>query len=413
MLSSRDPFEILPVELRLAIITYLPDLPTLHRLTFASTILLGTCEENSVECVSAVIRSMTADLQQIIRTVTIALTNISTDTNDIDSNVLLKGKVDEEGGHIETNEESSIRLPSTLTPKQIRSLLHLSSQIQIIGQSFLETHLHRINSIEAQHLPEGALAFRRDMVFQNYPQGIAYTPQTTRSISWVEKYRVERGLWRLQLHAILTPRQTEVRPFDSTQYPTGTFRSPQLARIYPASIYRAFEGWELDEMQCVQDHMNEHRLSLQVPVSAELEYPNPLPTQRKATIPSESPKETPQWPVLSDPPTDAIPHAWYQDASAAERPTEPYRMFAAYGTNSPSSPLQGVDWAIFRRLGFGIWDLKRMGTMELFTVHQRQVSGDEGERIRCGAGDNMGLNNILFTWRSIKLDGKRIVADGP
>lgn len=364
---------------------------------------------------STIIKSLTADLQQIIRTITIALTNISTDTTDVGCNVLLDKKVDEEGERIETNGESSTQLPSTLTPKHIRSLLHLSSQIQIIGESFLATHLRRINSIEAQHLPKGALAFRRDMVFQNYPQGIPYTPQITRSISWVEKYRVERALWRLQLHAILTPGQTAVRPFDSTQYPTGTFRSPQLARIYPASIYRAFKGWELDEMQCVQDHMNEHRLSLQVPVSAQVEYPNPLPMQHKAAITSisKSPNETPQWPALPDPPTDAIAHAWYQDASAAERPTEPYRMFATYGTNSPSSPLQGVDWAIFRRLGFGIWDLKRMGTMELFTVHQRQISGDEGERIRCGAGDNMGLDNILFTWRSIKLGGKRIVADGP
>ncbi len=358
---------------------------------------------------------MTADLQQLIRTVTIALSNISTDTYNIDCNVPLDKKVDEEGRHVETNEEFSTPLPSTLTSQHIRTLLQLSSQIQIIGEFFLETHLHRANSIEAQYLPKESGAFGRERNYREYtyPQGIAYIPQRTQSVSWVEKYRVERALWRLQLHAIFTPGQTEVRPFDSTQYPTGTIRKSQVARIYPAGVYRAFEGWELDEMQCVQDHMNEYQISLEVPAFAELDSSNPFLSQQKAAITSTSPNETLQYPAISDPPTNAIAHAWFQDASAAERPTEPYRMFACYASNSRCSPLQGVDWKIFRRLGFGIWDCRRMGAMELYTVHQRQVSGDEGERIRCGTGYNMKLDHIIFTWMSIKIGGEKLLPYGP
>lgn len=305
----------------------------------------------------------------------------------------------------ETDEESRYLLPSTLTLSPVRSLLQLSCRIQVIGASFLKIHIHRINSIAIEHLRDDRHPFRRDRAFDDYPQGITYTPQKTDAISWVEDYRVERALWRLQLLAMFTPGRTEVTQIDCTPYKTGTPREQDFARIYCA-----LTDWELDEMQCVQDYMNECRISLQGTAPADLER-GPLLSQ-KTTVPT-SPSGTMQRPMLSDPPTNTMAHAWYQDHSAAQRPTQSYRMFKLYASRAPHSPLQGVDWKIFRRLGFGIWDLKRMGAMELYSVQNRQDSCNEEERLRFGTGIVLKPNNTLFTWRSIKVDGKRIVTNGP
>ena len=45
-----------------------------------------------------------------------------------------------------------------------------------------------------------------------------------------------------------------------------------------------------------------------------------------------------------------------------------FRFFPTYGEESPSSALKGFGWKTFRRLGFGIWDLRRMAVMALFAV---------------------------------------------
>ncbi len=66
------------------------------------------------------------------------------------------------------------------------------------------------------------------------------------------------------------------------------------------------------------------------------------------------------------------------------------------------SPLKESSSKHFRRLGFGIWDLKRMASLELLNAPKEFRPPREGE-VKPGpteVGSHFCLGNICFTWHS-------------
>ena len=65
------------------------------------------------------------------------------------------------------------------------------------------------------------------------------------------------------------------------------------------------------------------------------------------------------------------------------------------------SPLKKSSWRHFRRLGFGIWDLKRMAELEMLRGPREFCPPREGEHPP-EIGIHLSISNAGFTWRSIE-----------
>ena len=104
--------------------------------------------------------------------------------------------------------------------------------------------------------------------------------------------------------------------------------------------------------------------------------------------------------ILTDPPTDEdeIALAWHQHPEAVGRQSPEHHFFHGYGLRDHHSPLKNSSRESFQCLGFAIWDLKRMCTLELICV----PSILDGEPFNPDLGRRISWSECCFIWRSIK-----------
>ena len=132
-------------------------------------------------------------------------------------------------------------------------------------------------------------------------------------------------------------------------------------------------------MECVHEYLEDTKISLR-------EHPasNPVDIDAASSI-------------LTDLPTD-LALAWRQHPEAAGRQSPAHHFFHGYGLRDHHSPLKNSSWESFQRLGFAIWDLKRMCTLELIyvpsIVDREPFDPDIRRRI--------SWSECCFIWRSIE-----------
>jgi len=229
--------------------------------------------------------------------------------------------------------------------------------------------------------------------FKDYPEGRRYTVPKTGGPSWIEQYRVVRSLWRLQLYYTLTnvsARSVSVHHLDAmlTSHPDEALRR----------IWGHLRPWELDEIDCVHDYLGQVDISL-----AESEYKVSVQHASLPSLSFEMDTATSATILLDTPSaSDETIFLWHQDLELAQYASDGYNSFHSYGLRSLMSPLKESSSKHFRRLGFGIWDLKRMASLELLNAPKEFRPPREGE-VKPGpteVGSHFCLGNICFTWHS-------------
>lgn len=337
-------------------------------------------EECPAEIVGAVISSLPEELQRVIRAVAIALTDEHVDRKPGSEASAPSIKSALEGLTIGAMMKDPI--PRALPLSSTKIFVGCACQIYQLAAAFLDCHIKRLNAIKPQHLLDPRRGFPASDTFENYPEGRAYTPPIAGTPSWVEEYRVVRALWLLQLYRILELKNEPLKGKSShvkaENYGFSEAWGPRL------------ESWELDNMECVQDWLNEMHVSL-YPVTENVHVSSPPVSLEEAGRRS----------TLEHAPTDKISHAWQQDLDASQQFSMGFRFFHNYGKKSPSSVLKNSQWKTFRRLGFGIWDLKRMAVMELLAV-PKEVPEPDGTVYRTGFGVPLAISDVCFTWKSIE-----------
>lgn len=372
-----DPFRKLPAPILLITMKFIPTLPSLYQLTRASGAAADMFEELPAEILAAVIRPLPKELQRIIGAVALTLSEQCTDP-DADSAQQIESVLE----LLSSKKTMKDIILRDLPLASVMILVDCACHVHQLAATFLECHIKRLNAIQPQHLENPVHYFRWTDPFQNYPKGRAYTPSTSDVPSWVEEYRVVRALWQLQLYHLLKTKYEPAKSKDS--YAGG--RDPGLLEAWGHRL----KEWELDSMECVQDWLTETGLSL-YPIT---ETVRPFSLQ----IPLE---EADRRSILNRAPIDEISKAWDQDFDASQSFSRGFSLFHGFGKRVPTSVLKDSEWKTFRRLGFGIWDHKRMVMMELVSGVGERTKPD-WTRCMIGFGVKLGIGNICFTWKSIE-----------
>ncbi|MCJ1302768.1 hypothetical protein MMC08_005573 [Hypocenomyce scalaris] len=385
-----DPFQRLPAPIHLMIIKLVPDFSSLYHLVQASTSAAGILEECYSEVAGALISRFPRELQQVICAVAVALANSSIHSQLVGDDLSTSF---EQFLKLSIHEKTRNPIPSDIPASAIGNLVCLACKIHQVAAMFLKTHIDRVNSLEPMHLLNPTHRFFYDP-FRDYPKGRRYTPQQTGAASWAEEYRVVRALWRLQLYCVL--RQGPVWPSSGEASDNASNASPDhgLSRVWGH-----LQPWEIDEMECIQDYLDEIHISLREPVFQVPERSVTLRPQSSVLVDAATAAASS---ILAEPPTDVAARVWHQDQQAAEHTSDGYNFFHTYGLRSPMSPLKESAWQPFRRLGFGIWDRKRMVALEMFRALREVYSPSDGEQNITEVGIRMSINNVCFTWHSIE-----------
>lgn len=257
----------------------------------------------------------------------------------------------------------------------VQSVLEAAYQIQCLTQSFLETHLERANSLRPSHLLDPNFRYSNTPLC-DHPMGRNYEPDTNDAPSWIEEQRVYRALWRIQLY------------YDFVKYskkqddPCDDVRTT-LHLKGPRRVWGRLLSWELDEMGCVYEYLNDIR--------------SPKETLKLPSIKHSDIRRMPQR-IPEDTESDYI---WCQCTDALENPSMGFYFFHKHASRMPTSPMYVESFAPFRRVGFGIWDLKRMFGLGMLNVPVKIEPYVNFDGYLPGLENRLSSDNLYFTWSSI------------
>ena len=359
----------LPAEILLMVIKLMPDFPSLDHFIQASPIANGIFEELPVEITETLIDRLPTDVAELIRAFSASLSKSWTDDRIPESG---QTQMREQVPKLSLAEPTRILLLCDLTLPSVKDLLRVACRIHSLTTFFFETYINRLNAIRPMHLVNPSHNFGVKP-FVNYPEGHTYTPIRTGPASCVEELQVARALWHLQFYLSL---RSDV-----------AYHTPKHVFIRTR--------WEFQEMKCVQEFLLDNHICLYSPNSDQ-------PMSKTSSHPvsptlAYSPLHSS---ILADSPKDASSKPWRQDAEAAKRASPATNFFHSYGRRVLTTRFMKSSWRPFRRLGFDIWDLKRMCALELMDVPGEASSPHEPYRV--GVGIRMSLGHMGFIWRSIE-----------
>ncbi|KAI4129302.1 MAG: hypothetical protein LQ347_003845 [Umbilicaria vellea] len=366
-----DPFYCLPISLILKIMKYFLDLPSLDSLIHASPTAASTFEQFYTEITDAVITStLSTPLQRLVRTIL----TVRTDDSIVKAQTEPPKALNDFLSSYVFGDAPIHPVSMTSAPLSVvRSFLDFASDIERLTQSFLETHLNRVNAINPSHLLNANFHFSYKPL-DDHPEGRNYQPAKCGAPSWVEIYRVYRALWRIQLYYDLTP---FIGSNDDG----------------PRRVWGRLPSWELEEVECVHDYLQGIQSSDNYPSDFQL-------SQRLPTIQPTHPTQC--WVAQAPPENNDTAFAWGQDPEAAHHPSPGYNFFHTACLHMPSSPLKHSSFRSFRYLGFGIWDMQKMAGLEMLNLPKKMNPPANGKWYVVGVDKRLSQDDLFFTWQSVK-----------
>lgn len=373
--TMTDPFYRLPIDILLLLMNHFLDLSSLSFLIQASPAAADTFAQCSNQIIRAAIRSgLFPPLPQLIRAIIAVRSG--------DSVVKLQQErpevLDEFLDFYVYGDAGSRPLPRiSASFTVLRSILDLASDIECLAQSFLDTHLNRVNNIRPSTPADSRFGHCSDP-WSYYPEGHEYQPAKCGPPSWVEKHRVLRALWRLQLYYDLVP-------FLGSD--NGLSR-----------VWIRLRDYEIDEMDAVLIYIHE----IQSTSSLSWEEHHSSHAKVKPRLPKIKPTGVIQfWKPEAPSADDKVASARQQVVAAADFPSPGYNFFQRPCLHMPWSPLKQSSFRPFQRLGFGIWDLQKMG--ELGMLHPpRELNPETGKLHTPIFNKRPSVNELIFRWRSVR-----------
>lgn len=393
-----DLFSSLPVELRLDIFKNLTDLQSLYNLICGSSSAKETFEHHPIQIAGSIISGLKLEMRQLMCAACLSKAGFSLNSfidGDLYTNheKFTQSYVDEKSGN---------PLPSDTPLSAVRSMIGSSLVVNSIAQHFLDTYIDQLNSIEAEHPIPPNFHFVRGSIFSKYPEGRSYACQRTGPASWVESYRVLRALWRIQMLMASGSSASSASLTQDMIVP----EEKNLTQLTCAQVWSGLTNWEIEETKCVMEFLDERKdLKAAMTMQAMM---NDETSMCARDLLSHSFVTSEVKLQLYQPALNETTWLWGQDESMVTRPSRAYRWFHAFSGRTNESPIEGIEWSTFRRLGFGIWDCKRMCTLELMSSPTYVDPNHPLSQYTAGIGVQMLPANTAFTWRSIRVNGRYI-----
>jgi hypothetical protein len=275
------------------------------------------------------------------------------------------------------------KLPEGLSTPDLHRLVAHASNIDYLCCDFLQRHLERIHVLRPRHLLNPLYRFQLYAVTKYDPDlaGSSYSIPDTGPPSWIEIQRVLRALWHLLIYFELRTVKPSLRaaPGDDAE----------LQKLEYQGFWKHLPSWEIDEMDGVHESLMViiNCASLRAECATR---PWHLPlAPRKWSVQST-------WPVPS-PQDDEKGSQVGQSYTALQRASPAFNIFPSLSWRGPHKPTQilgGARWPDFRRLGFGVWDLKRMIDLEMMNT-------PPGLRLKSEEQKSRSPDNLKYTWMSI------------
>ena len=383
-----DFFSTLPAPLPLMIVEEIEALPTLHHLVEASPTVDAILKQDHARITEVILARYPSQLQGLLRLMLkirgdhgIA-EKIQTFSN-IDFYHFLEGFL----------QDSSDSPKSFTTFEAVKSLLSTAHNIQQLTRHILDVHILRINSIEPSYQVDPRYTYR---LCEGPPEFRNYAPARYTSSSWVEEQRVSRALWRLQLYMDLVSMREACRASNTTDDVSLILRNEG-----PRRIWNKLAKWELEEIDCVHDYFMEVS-------KTKGSYSNTSPYLVSMPVIIDQPVAL----QASYPSDDEHTRAWAQRELHLNRQNTTVGLMRIMQKRN-DSPLRGCDFKPFWRLGFWIWDTKRMATLGLLAIpnfirEHNQQGLEEVELDRLPTKHSLSMDEMFTRWRSVWLQGAEI-----
>lgn len=251
---------------------------------------------------------------------------------------------------------------STPTPV-INHTLHVFATLSTVCNSIFDMKLERLYSLPHQHFANESNNnwpgnYRNDIYLQ---PGRLYTPPPPSPLEWDEQQRLLRAIWRLKVWNALgdsgVSRNRSVLTLSSI--PSAEFAA--VGRV-GGGVHRGSRD-EIVEIASSLDELGPHEQIVWRPL-----VPKPaLESQAR-------------------------------ELARQVGGSYGYAFFNRACQGLPYSPLMGADWAVMRRLGFGIWSDRRLRIMG---YKSRNIQKPGRREPFTQEGDDLGTRDIMFTWNCL------------
>lgn len=383
-----DYLQKLPMELQLAILCYLPDLPCLYRLSCVSRSMNAVFESRPIEILEAIMGDLTGDLRYLLRANAVALSSTLINIAPLDPHFDHDSHKGERTYFSLKLQDCVNPLPPTIPLASIQQLVLLSCRIEELAVSFFNTYLTRFNRLEFEPRPEPS---QKDP--PPHGEKASFTPRAIASIGWCEYYRVVCSLWQIQL-SFSTCDLSKMR----SRWSKMVAEADRLIRYTQLTDKRTRR--EQDTIACVKEFLEEQERTL---MNTSLEH-----LQRESDTFITPPESQFMLPLIASP--SQHPRLQLQDRDRgppAQYGSSAFRWFSNNSAYYPRELFESKDWHHFRRLGFGIWDRERMRCMGLISKDNIEAGPHwDAEKSSAKFGRKMTSEEQALTWKSIKLDGR-------
>ncbi|KAH8802429.1 hypothetical protein F5884DRAFT_802034 [Xylogone sp. PMI_703] len=369
-----DPFSKIPAPLLLSIVKLLPNLVCLYSLDKASPSVASLFDECGAEIIEAIMSSNSAEqIQILIRTIEIirshSLQSASLEefintyiSQEIPCEIWSEHSDCIKRDCFNVNRRSErpseacrvcgIRKPlskmAASTPSRVlRQILDLTLQMNCFTDICLQTMIGRCIQLEPSHLLNSEFRYVRRLYdktcSQRRPSGQRYQPQNAGPSSFAEQERVIRAFWRVILFYDLRAAVTNSKLI----WPSEDATYLQSPNIGPEDFWgERFGKCQQEQLRAVVEFLQE-MIQTHSPGTSVPEFFASIPqlfTQENACVYRlvSQPSQQPQYSHFID--------------------DETVGYFLSYGIDhrSRANPTKYIDFSVLRRLGFCIWDEKRL-----------------------------------------------------
>ena len=340
---------MLPLPLTLDILKCLTDLSSLHQILCTSPAAEFIFAEYYCEVVESIISNFIPGLANVMRTIAAMRSypdRVRRQCQSVEAfNIFRNSKI------LARKAGTKPLRKQTTSLAAIRSLVATDSHVQKLRAMFFKEHLRRVNSIipydihwkeEVSTRDQWAMMCRGSHTSELIPYSFSLCGES----SWIEEQRVLRALWRIvvifDLQKIAQPNSQQ----GSEMANALSIHVPE--RVWPQKYVRDFR---MQELRCVLDFLDD-------PYDLNPTELYSLPRINKE--PPSFPKPTPYFG------TDRIADYWYETpASLSLRSPGYYNWCKEQRPSQYPSSLHGHDFKTWRKLGLGIWDMKKMARLGL------------------------------------------------
>lgn len=262
-------------------------------------------------------------------------------------------------------------LPRTTPASTISMAVRKFTLSHSLSRAIIQYKLDQLYSLPHEHLEDKAFRYFNRTMRPNVESGSSYSLQQPSLPYWTEEQRLLRAIWRRYMfRALESPDYFPYLVHHEGMYPRDKWQDDELE----------------DVMECIDAlHVTGHSCSH--PVAILWEALAPVPTSASAASRTEL--------------------HWGLDLGGSmrslERPGRGHNWFHGPCLRYRCSPLVDADWKVFRRLGLGIWEYRRLAEeleLTMWSTSFKPLPGS-AEWSTFKLRSTFGTDDMFYTWKML------------